>query len=304
MTTGAVDMFFEIFGEKKAIYKILSVKYVSNADSRYELLLDNGSVIKFGAIVTKGRRNRMRSECDKKGRFIDILYNSKGGLESIVGSYVVIKGLTGSSFSKYSRDRFYTSQCYFTDIEYFGEMSLSSKPVEYWENFTFSKKDLDPFLYFEKKIAGMRNQQVSFGVDLPIYNFLKRIGRPVDKNGDIALNVKNLKIRNAENIDSIYHDFCYVDDYKSDQVLTTHNAKLIFNKFYKDIKTEPYGEDSLSGFYKFDSFYFSICEAQNHVNVSYATNTNKDYNFWSDVIILNLGDPLKDEQIQYLQRLK
>ncbi|ENY6785202.1 hypothetical protein ACF1CY_002666 [Providencia rettgeri] len=139
----------------------------------------------------------------------------------------------------------------------------------------------------------------TFYTELPIWFFLKRIGRNIEEDGSIKLqtNFGDVRVKEASG-----GGVCYSQK-ESCKYLTFENIDAIFNQFYKDIKLSPYNDDqeTLPSYYDIDFKSCGIVVMNNHVKTSYRMTTSGDYNKWIASPVLKISDSLTLEQELFLK---
>ncbi|HDM8199145.1 TPA: hypothetical protein P0E36_005351 [Vibrio harveyi] len=136
-----------------------------------------------------------------------------------------------------------------------------------------------------------------FSTKLPIYKFLKMIGRKVEYDNSIKIKSEYGELCISED------NICYRTDISSSE-LNFDNIALIFDNFYKNIDLPAYDpqEGGKKSYYTMDKI--SIIRMENHVKVSYRMTTSGDYDKWVPSTVLKIGDKLTEEQISFLNSTK
>lgn len=142
-----------------------------------------------------------------------------------------------------------------------------------------------------KKLLDTSNKK-SFSTDLPIYNFLKKLHYPINPDGSISLK-KPYDFYNVINHNT--RTLCYQKSDKKN-VLSIDNLEIIYKQFYEGKRAETKNIDIEC---KYGMTYTAIikhCERYH----KYKGKIIRRY----DDVILELGDELTQEQIEFLAKSK
>ena len=140
-----------------------------------------------------------------------------------------------------------------------------------------------------------------FSTNLPIYDFLVSIKRPIESDGSIKI-VSDFGDMRVSKFSSV--SVCYKFD-PGDEKLNFGNIEKIFKKFYEGVDLPVYtltGDgDGQKSYYKISWQDAAIVRMDNHVRVSYKMTTSGDYNSWIAKTVQKIGDELPDDQVKFLK---
>lgn len=149
-----------------------------------------------------------------------------------------------------------------------------------------------------KKLLDL-NLNKAFYIDFEIYDFLKQ--NDYQLNIDLSITLKkeyqNMRVKKLEGYNC--KELCY-PIINSNDILTIYNIEIIFKKFYEPIK---YESENINGEFFHKLSDLGINKFIHHFKCSTKMTCSDDYDYWSDSLVLRIGDKLTDEQKSYLNMI-
>lgn len=135
----------------------------------------------------------------------------------------------------------------------------------------------------------------AFYTSMPVYDFLLSINRNIEDDSSIKIKSKFDDMRLSKD------GVCYRFDTSYDK-LNFNNINIIFKQFYENVDfPEPLGYSSKS-YYKISMKDTAIVRMDNSRKISYRATTSGDYDKWTAIKILKIGEQLPEDHIKFLKK--